>query len=84
MGFDDLKNKAMDMAKGHSEQVGQGIDKAGEFADEKTGGQHSDQIKQGGDKLKQAVGGEQQDGGQQNGGQQGGEQQDAGQQPNGQ
>lgn len=62
MGFDDLKNKAMDLAKEHSEQVGQGIDKAREFADEKTGGQHSEQIQQGADKLKQAVGGEQQNG----------------------
>lgn len=65
MGFDDLKNKAMDLAKGHPDQVGQGIDKAGEFADEKTGGQHSDQIKQGEDKLKQAIGGDQRNGDQQ-------------------
>lgn len=59
MNFDDLKNKAKDMAGQHSDQVEQGIDKAGEFADQKTGGQHSEQIQQGADKLKQTLGGEQ-------------------------
>lgn len=59
MDFDELKNKAMGMAKEHSEQVGQGIDKAREFVDEKTGGQHSEQIQQGADKLKEAIGGQQ-------------------------
>ena len=62
MGFDDLKNKAKDFAGQHPDQVNQGIDKAGEFADEKTGNKHSDQIHQGADKLKQAVGGNQQQG----------------------
>jgi hypothetical protein len=60
--FDDLKNKAKDLAEQHSDQVGQGIDKAREFADQKTGGQHSDQLSQGADKLKQAIGGEQNNG----------------------
>lgn len=65
MGFDDLKNKAKDLAGQHPDQVNQGIDKAREFADEKTGNKHSEQIQQGADKLKQAVGGDQQQGGEQ-------------------
>ncbi len=61
MNLDDLKNKAKDLAGQHPDQVDQGIDKAREFADEKTGGQHSEQIQQGADKLKERFGGEQQD-----------------------
>jgi hypothetical protein len=69
VGFDELKDKAMGLAKDHPDQVDKGIDKAGEFADQKTGGQHSDQIKQGADKVKQAFGGDQQNGDQQPNGQ---------------
>ena len=58
MGLDDLKNKAKEMAGQHPDQVNQGVDKAREFADEKTGGQHSDQLQQGADKLKNAMGGQ--------------------------
>ncbi|HJP76893.1 MAG TPA: antitoxin [Pseudonocardiaceae bacterium] len=60
VGLDELKNKAKEMAGQHPDQVNQGVDKAREFADEKTGGQHSDQLQQGADKLKHAMGGEQQ------------------------
>jgi hypothetical protein len=70
MGLDDLKNKAKDIIGQHPDQANQGIDKAREFADEKTGGKHSDQIQQGADKLKQAVGGNQDGGGQDDGQQQ--------------
>lgn len=51
MDLDELKNKAKEMAGQHPDQVSQGVDKAREFIDEKTGGQ------QGADKLKQAMGG---------------------------
>ncbi|HZX06227.1 antitoxin [Kribbella sp.] len=42
-----LKEKAADLIDGHEEQVGQGLDKAGEFVDEKTGGKYGDQIDKG-------------------------------------
>lgn len=57
MNLDDLKNKAKDMIGQHPDQAEQGIDKAREFVDDKTGGKHSDQLTQGADKLKQAMGG---------------------------
>ena len=43
--------KAGELAKEHPDQVKQGVEKAGDVADEKTGGQHSDQI----DKAEQAA-----------------------------
>ncbi len=59
MDFDDLKNKAKDMISQHPDQADQGIDKAREFIDQKTGGKHSDQLQQGADKLEQSFGGNQ-------------------------
>ena len=38
--FDDIKNKAKDIVDGHGDKVDEGIDKAGDLADERTGGQH--------------------------------------------
>ena len=63
MGFDELKNKAKDLIGEHGDKVDQGVDRAGQFADEKTGGQHSDHIDPGEDKLKEGLrnfGGQQQ------------------------
>jgi MT0933-like antitoxin protein len=40
----DLAGKAEELAQEHPDQVKQGIEKAGQVADEKTGGQHTDQI----------------------------------------
>jgi hypothetical protein len=57
MGLGDMANKAKDALKQHPDQADQGVDKAAEFADERTGGQHSDQINKGRDKLKQQFGG---------------------------
>lgn len=45
--FDNLGDKAKDLAGEHSDKVDEGIQQAGEFADEKTGGKFSDQIDQG-------------------------------------
>lgn len=56
--FDNLGDKAKDFAGEHEEQVDQGLDKAGEFADEKTGGEHSDQIDQGKEKVSGFLGGD--------------------------
>lgn len=70
MDLDELKNKAKGFAGQHSDQVNQGIDKAREFVDDKTGNKHSDQIQQGADKLKQFAGGDQNQGQNQDQGQQ--------------
>ena len=43
-GFMD---KAKEFADEHPDQVDQGMDKAGNFADEKTGGRYSNQIQEG-------------------------------------
>lgn len=49
---DDIKNQASQ----HSDQVEQGIDKAGNTVDDKTGGKFSDQIDKGQDALKDKFG----------------------------
>ena len=51
------KDKAKDLVDQHGEQVGDGLDKAGAFADDKTGGQHSEQISQGLGKAKDGLDG---------------------------
>jgi hypothetical protein len=53
--FDELKDKAKDVLGQHGDQVDQGVDRAGRFADERTGGQHSEHIEQGTDKLKEGL-----------------------------
>ncbi|MEU4195341.1 antitoxin [Kribbella sp. NPDC026611] len=50
--FDNLKDKATDAVDEHGDQIGEGVDKAGDFADEKTGGKYGDKIDQGGDMAK--------------------------------
>lgn len=45
--FDKAKDLATQAVDQHGEQVGQGIDQAGAFADEKTGGKYTEQINQG-------------------------------------
>lgn len=45
--FDNLGDKAKDLAGEHADKVDEGIQQAGEFADEKTGGRFTDQIDQG-------------------------------------
>jgi len=51
-------DKAKEFAQEHSEQVGQGLDAAGDFVDEKTGGQYSGQVDQAQEFLRGQVGGE--------------------------
>lgn len=46
--FDQIK----DAAQAHSAEVEQGIDRLGDFVDEKTGGQHASQVDQAQDFLK--------------------------------
>lgn len=50
--FDDIKNTA----ESHPDQVGAGIDRAGDMVDERTGGQHAAQVDQAQEFLKDRVG----------------------------
>lgn len=52
-----LFDKAKDALSGHEDQVDQATDKAGDFANEKTGGKYEDQINQGQERLDGALGG---------------------------
>ena len=53
MGFMD---KAKDMADKHDEQVDQGIEKAGDQIDDRTGNKHSSQIDKGVDQAQTRTG----------------------------
>lgn len=53
--FNELKDKARDAVGAHGDKVDEGVDKAGQFLDEKTGNKHSDQIREGGDKAKEGL-----------------------------
>ena len=48
-------DKAKDLLNEHSDKVDQGIDKAAELIDHKTGGQHTEQIGQAAEQAKQAM-----------------------------
>jgi hypothetical protein len=50
-GLGDLVGKAEELTQEHPDQVKQGVEKAGQVADEKTGGKYTDQI----DKAEQAA-----------------------------
>lgn len=56
MGLGENMDKVEELAGEHSDQVKQGLDKAGEFADEKTGHQHTEQIDKGRDELEKRLG----------------------------
>ena len=55
MGIGDFVDKAKDLVSENEEQVEDAIDKASDFADEKTGGKYSDQIETGAEKAKDFV-----------------------------
>jgi hypothetical protein len=55
--FDNIKDKASDLVDDHGDKVAEGLDKAGDFADEKTGGKYSDQIDGGVDQAKDRLDG---------------------------
>lgn len=52
MGFLD---KIKDTLSGNKDKVDDGIDKAADFADDKTGGKYTDKIDQGAEKAKDVV-----------------------------
>ncbi|MEV7192783.1 antitoxin [Streptomyces sp. NPDC093510] len=51
-----VMDKLKQMLKGHEDKAGQGIDKAGDFVDERTQGKYSDQVDTGQDKLREQFG----------------------------
>lgn len=53
--FDKAKEAAGQAAAEHGDKIDQGIDKAGDFADEKTGGKYAGQVDQGQDAAKSFV-----------------------------
>jgi hypothetical protein len=53
--FDNIKDKAAEANREHGDKVDEGIDKAADFADEKTGGEHSERIDQGAEKAKEGL-----------------------------
>ncbi|WP_328535443.1 antitoxin [Streptomyces sp. NBC_00344] len=57
--MDKLKN----MMKGHEDQAGKGVDKAGDAVDKKTEGKYSGQVDTGQDQLKDRLGTDRDQGG---------------------
>ena len=55
--FDNMKDKVSELVDQHGDQVGDGVDKAGDLVDEKTGGQYADKVDQGQDGLRNALDG---------------------------
>ncbi|MFB6836618.1 antitoxin [Streptomyces sp. NPDC056361] len=51
-----MLDKLKGMLKGHEEQASQGIDKAGDFVDQKTQGKYSGQVDTAQEKLKEQLG----------------------------
>ncbi|GGP45420.1 antitoxin [Streptomyces melanogenes] len=51
-----VMDKLKQMLKGHEDQAGQGIDRAGDFVDEKTQGKYSSQVDTAQEKLKEQLG----------------------------
>ncbi|MEW1862737.1 antitoxin [Streptomyces sp. NBC_00669] len=52
-----MLDKLKQMLKGHEDQAGQGIDKAGDFVDDKTQGKYQSQVDTAQDKLNDQLGG---------------------------
>ncbi|MGW4822202.1 antitoxin [Streptomyces sp. NPDC004227] len=51
-----MLDKLRGLLKGHEEQAGKGIDKAGDYVDERTQGKYRSQVDTGQDKLKEQLG----------------------------
>lgn len=52
----DFMEKAKNLASEHDEQVDQGLDKAGDAVDERTGGKYGEQIDKGVDAAQERTG----------------------------
>ncbi len=57
MGIGDFIDKGKDLAADNADKVKDGIEQAGDVADEKTGGKYSDKIDQGEEAAKDFVDG---------------------------
>ena len=55
--FDSAKDKATEFANDNPDKVKDGIDKGGDFVDDKTGDKYSDQIDKGQDAVSGRLGG---------------------------
>lgn len=55
MGLGDMIDKAKDLAGQNKDKVKEGIDKAGDFVDEKTGGEHAEHVDKGQEMAKDYV-----------------------------
>ena len=55
--FDSAKDKATEFAQDNPGKLDQGVEKAGDFADDKTGGQHADKIDKGQDFASEKIDG---------------------------
>lgn len=53
--FGKLRKKAKGLAEEHGDKAEDAVDKAADFADDKTGGKYSDQIETGAEKVKDVV-----------------------------
>jgi len=53
--LDNIKDKASELAAEHGDKIEDGIDKAADLIDDKTGGEHRDKIEQGAEKAKDFV-----------------------------
>jgi hypothetical protein len=56
MSNEGIFDKVKDFLKGHPEQADQGLDRAGDLVNERTGGKYSDQIAKGDDMVRQQLG----------------------------
>ncbi|MFH8594956.1 antitoxin [Streptomyces rimosus] len=54
-----VMDKLKQMLKGHEDQAGKGVDKAGDFVDDKTQGKYSGQVDTAQDKLRGQLGSDQ-------------------------
>jgi hypothetical protein len=57
MGIGDFVDKAKDLAGQHPDQVDQGIEKAGDAVDARTGGTHASQVDKAQEAVKDRLGG---------------------------
>ena len=55
MDFGKMLEKAEDLVEEHDEKIKDGIDKAADLADEKTGGKYSEHIDTGADKAHDVI-----------------------------
>lgn len=53
--FDEFKDKAADLLGEHGDKANEGVEKAGDFADEKTGGKYSEQVDTAQEKAREGI-----------------------------